>query len=113
MESRLSLGRSAAIRFLDGLDLRMLQPSINFDYRVEQVQDFSSGRDLAPMAFGLRAKGMTALYDAIVHGAKLLPRDQSSAKRLLSSLTEWTRKVKSLLESIGGRTCSWCRHLRC
>lgn len=77
MESRLSLGRSAAIRFLDGLRPEDVAAVFNFDHRVEQVQDFSSGRDLAPMAFGLRAKGMTALYDAILRGAQTLaPRPE-------------------------------------
>src|SRR4030088_635724 len=59
MESRLSLGRSAAIRFLDGLREEDVAAVYNFDSKVERVQDFSTGRDLAPMAFGLRAKGMT------------------------------------------------------
>jgi VWFA-related protein len=72
MESRMSLGRSAAIRFLDGLRPEDVAAVYNFDYGIEQVQDFSSGRDLAPMAFGLRAKGMTALYDAIVRAAETL-----------------------------------------
>lgn len=72
MEARLSLGRSAAIRFLDGLRPEDVAAVYNFDRRIEQVQDFSSGRDLAPMAFSLRAKGMTALYDAIIRAADSL-----------------------------------------
>ncbi|MDQ3474703.1 MAG: VWA domain-containing protein [Acidobacteriota bacterium] len=77
MESRMSLGRSAAIRFLDGLRPEDVAAVYNFDHRVEQVQDFSSARDLAPMAFGLRAKGMTALYDAIIRAAEsLAPRKE-------------------------------------
>jgi Ca-activated chloride channel homolog len=72
MESRLSLGRSAAIRFLDGLRAEDVAAVYKFDYKVEQIQDFSSGRDLAPMAFGVHAKGMTTLNDAIIEGAKAL-----------------------------------------
>jgi VWFA-related protein len=72
MESRLSLARSAAIRFLDRLRLEDVAAVYKFDSDVEQVQEFSGGRDLAPMAFGMRAKGMTRLNDAIVDAAKVL-----------------------------------------
>jgi Ca-activated chloride channel homolog len=72
MESRLSLGRSAAIRFLDGLRPEDVAAVYNFDYKIQKVQEFSGGRDLAPMAFGIKAKGMTTLYDAIVEAAKVL-----------------------------------------
>jgi Ca-activated chloride channel homolog len=83
MESRMSLGRSAAIRFLDGLRPEDVAAVYNFDYRVEQVQDFSSARDLAPMAFGLRAKGMTALYDAIIRAAESLSTRQEARKAIV------------------------------
>ena len=83
MESRLSLGRSAAIRFLDGLRPEDVAAVFNFDHRVEQVQDFSSGRDLAPMAFGIRAKGMTALYDAILRGAQTLAARPEQRKAIV------------------------------
>ena len=36
------------------------------DSKVERVQEFSGGRDLAPMAYAIRARGMTTLNDAIV-----------------------------------------------
>ena len=36
------------------------------------MQEFSGGRDLAPMAYGIRAKGMTTLNDAIVEASKTL-----------------------------------------
>src|SRR5438132_960802 len=65
METRMSLARSAAIRFLDGLRIEDVAAVYKFDSKVEQVQEFSGGRDLAPMAFGLKAKGMTRLNDAI------------------------------------------------
>ena len=77
MESRLSLARSAAIRFLDNLRPEDVAAVYKFDSKVEQVQEFSGGRDLAPMAFGLRARGMTTLNDAIVDAAKALaPRPE-------------------------------------
>ena len=41
-----------------------------FDSEIEQVQDFSPSRDLAPVIYGLRARGMTVLNDAIVRAAR-------------------------------------------
>lgn len=72
MESRLSLARSAAIRFLDRLRADDVAAVYKFDFKVEQVQEFSNSRDLAPMAFGMHARGMTALNDAIFNAAKAL-----------------------------------------
>lgn len=72
MESRLSLARSAAIRFLDRLRPDDVAAVYKFDFKVEQVQEFSNSRDLAPMAFGLSARGMTALNDAIFNAATAL-----------------------------------------
>jgi Ca-activated chloride channel homolog len=72
MEVRLSLARSAAIRFLDRLRQEDVAAVYNFGSKVERVQEFSTGRDLAPMAFGLRARGMTRLNDAIVDAVKAL-----------------------------------------
>lgn len=69
MESRMSLARSAAIRFLDGLRVDDVAAVYKFDAKIERVQDFSPGRDLADVAFGLRARGMTALNDAILLAA--------------------------------------------
>ena len=83
MESRMTLGRSAAIRFLDGLRAEYVAAVYNFDYKIEQVQDFSSARDLAPIAFGLRAKGMTALYDAIIRAAETLGTRQEARKAIV------------------------------
>lgn len=83
MESRLSLGRSAAIRFLDGLRPEDVAAVYKFDYKIEQVQDFSSGRDLAPMAFAIKAKGMTPLYDAILEAVKALTERQEARKAIV------------------------------
>lgn len=69
METRLTLGRSAAIRFLDGLREEDVAAFYNFDNKVEQMQDFSPGRDLPARAFGLRTKMMTALNDAVLRAA--------------------------------------------
>ncbi|HZE72344.1 MAG TPA: VWA domain-containing protein [Pyrinomonadaceae bacterium] len=83
MESRLSLGRSAAIRFLDGLREEDVAAVFRFDTKVEQVQDFSGGRDLAPMAYGLHARGMTTLNDAIVEAAHALVNRPEPRKAII------------------------------
>jgi Ca-activated chloride channel homolog len=72
MDQRLALARSAAIRFLDGLREEDVAAVYRFDSKVVRVQDFSGGRDLAPMAYAIRAKGMTTLNDAIVEAARVL-----------------------------------------
>ena len=69
MEGRVSLARSAAIRFLDGLRAEDTAAVYSFHTKVEQVQDFSPSRDLSPLAFDLTAKGQTVLHDAIVRAA--------------------------------------------
>lgn len=77
METRLSLARSAAIRFLDRLREEDMAAVFKFDSDVEQVQEFSASHDLAPMAFGVRARGWTRLNDAIVDAARALaPRPE-------------------------------------
>jgi len=77
METRLTLGRSAAIRFLEGLREEDVAAVYNFDIKVEQMQDFSPGRDLPARAFGLRTKMMTALNDAVLRAADdLAKRDE-------------------------------------
>jgi Ca-activated chloride channel family protein len=70
MESRITLARAAAIRFLEGLREEDVASVYHFDSGVEQLQDFSPGRDLPPLAYGLKSKGMTTLNDAIVRASK-------------------------------------------
>src|SRR5205085_9972282 len=72
MEARFTLARSAAIRFLDGLREEDVAAVYRFDSKVERVQEFSGGRDLAPTVYAIRAKGMTTLNDAIVEAARTL-----------------------------------------
>jgi Ca-activated chloride channel family protein len=83
MESRLSLARSAAIRFLDRLRDEDVAAVYKFDSKVEQVQEFSGGRDLAPMAYGVKASGMTTLNDAIVDAAKALASRPEKRKAIV------------------------------
>lgn len=72
MENRVSLARSAAIHFLDGLREEDVAAVYSFDSEVEQLQDFSPSRDLAPVAFGRHAKGLTVLNDAVLRAAQEL-----------------------------------------
>lgn len=72
METRLSLARSAAVRFLDRLRPEDVAAVYRFDSKVEQLQDFSFEKDLAPLAYGIRATGLTTLNDAIVDASKAL-----------------------------------------
>lgn len=83
METRLSLVRSAAIRFLDGLREEDVAAVFKFDTKVERLQDFSSGRDLAPLAYGIKAHGMTVLNDAIVKAASELTERPEKRKAIV------------------------------
>lgn len=83
MEERFSLARSAAIRFLDGLREEDVAAVFRFDSKVERVQDFSGGRDLAPMAYSIRAKGMTTLNDAIVEASRVLGERPEKRKAIV------------------------------
>lgn len=69
MEGRVSMARSAAIRFLDGLRAEDRAAVYSFHQKVALVQDFSPSRDLSPIAYDLKAKGETVLNDAIVRAA--------------------------------------------
>jgi Ca-activated chloride channel family protein len=74
MEKRVSMARSAAIRFLDGLRSEDVAAVYRFDAKIEQLQDYSASRDLAPLVFGMRAQGMTVLNDAILRAAEDLSK---------------------------------------
>ena len=87
MESRFMLARSGAIRFLDGLREEDVAAVYRFDSTVERVQEFSGGRDLAPVAYAIRAKGMTTLNDAIVEASKVLA-DRPETRRAIVILSD-------------------------
>ena len=70
MEQRVSLARSAAIRFLDGLRTADNAEIYRFDSKVSLVQKFSNSRDVSERLFDLKADGMTALNDAVYQAAK-------------------------------------------
>ena len=108
METRFSLARSAAIRFLDGLRDEDVAAVYRFDSKVEKVQQFSGGRDLAPMAYTIRAKGMTTLNDAIVEASNELAARTEARKAIVvlsdgmdtSSKSSSSKAVESAL-SVG------------
>ncbi len=72
MEERVSLARSAAIKFLDGLRLDDNAAIYNFHSKVELVQDFSNSHDIVESIFDLKADGMTVLNDAVFKAAEIL-----------------------------------------
>src|SRR5215510_10397494 len=83
MEARFSLARSAAIRFLDGLRDEDVAAVYRFDSKVERVQEFSGGRDLAPIAYAIHASGMTTLNDAIVEASRTLAERPEQRKAIV------------------------------
>src|SRR5256714_10188064 len=83
MESRLTLGRSAAIRFLDGLRDEDVAAVYNFDVKVDQIQDYSPGRDLPAKAFGLKVKTLTRLNDAVLRAADDLAKREEKRRAIV------------------------------
>jgi len=83
METRLTLGRGAAIRFLDGLRDEDVAAIYNFDATVQQIQDFSPGRDLPAKAFGLKTRNQTALNDAVLLAATDLAKREERRRAII------------------------------
>lgn len=83
METRLTLARAAAVRFLDGLREEDVAAVYHFDSKVEQLSDFRPGRDLPPVAYDLGAKGMTVLNDAVLRAAKDLAKRPEKRKAII------------------------------
>jgi Ca-activated chloride channel family protein len=83
MASRLTMGRSAAIRFLDGLRDEDVAAFYSFDTKVEQLQEFSPGRDLPAKAFALHTRTQTALNDAVLRAADDLAKRPEKRRAVL------------------------------
>jgi Ca-activated chloride channel family protein len=83
METRMSVARSAAIRFLEGLRTDDVAAIYNFDSKVTQIQDFSPSRDLPNNAYELKAYGMTVLNDAIVQAARDLSNRPETRRAII------------------------------
>ena len=83
METRVSLARSAAIQFLQGLRPDDNVAIYNFDSKVELVQDFSNSRDIRDRIFDLKARGMTVLNDAVYKAAEILATRPEKRKAIV------------------------------
>ncbi len=83
MEQRVSLARSAAINFLDGLRSDDKAAIYNFDSKVSLVQGFSNSRDITEKAFDLKADGMTVLNDAIYQAALELEKRPEKRRAII------------------------------
>lgn len=77
MQARMTLARSAAITFLDGLRLGDSAAIYTFASKIELLQDFSGSRDVADRIFDVEPDGMTVLNDAIAKASEeLAKRDE-------------------------------------
>ena len=83
MEERVSLARSAAIRFLDGLRPDDNVAIYKFDSKVDLVQEFSNSRDIAPTIFDVKARGMTRMNDAIYDAAVELSKRPEKRRAII------------------------------
>lgn len=83
METRVSLARSAAINFLDGLRSDDMVSIYNFDSKVSLVQEFSNSRDIVDTAYNLKAYGMTVLNDAIYQAAEELSKRAEKRRAII------------------------------
>lgn len=83
MEQRVSLARSAAITFLQGLRPEDSAAIVKFDSKVETVQDFSNSRDIVERIFDVKAYGMTVLNDAIYSAAAELSKRPEKRRAII------------------------------
>lgn len=83
MEQRISIARSAAIHFLDGLRAEDNAAIYNFDSKVSLVQEFSNSRDITERIFDVKSKGMTVLNDAIYQAALDLEKRPEKRKAII------------------------------
>ena len=83
MESRMSVARAAAIKFLDGLRETDVAAVYNFDSKIKLVQEFSGSRDLSPTAYDLKADGTTVLNDAVIEAAKILSKREEKRRAII------------------------------
>lgn len=83
MEERISIARSAAINFLDGLRGDDVAAIYRFDSKTDLVQDFSDSRDISDKIFDLKARGMTVLNDAIIKATSELDKRPEKRKAIV------------------------------
>ncbi len=83
MEQRISMARSAAINFLDGLRADDMTAIYNFDTKVSLIQDFSNSRDITDKIYDLKADGYTVLNDAIFKAAGELAKRPEKRRAII------------------------------
>jgi Ca-activated chloride channel family protein len=83
METRISLARSAAIKFLEGLRPGDSTAIYTFDSKLNQLQDFSNSSDITEHIFDIKAYGMTVLNDAIYETAAVLSKRPEKRKAII------------------------------
>lgn len=83
MEERVSMARSAAIRFLFGLRESDNASIYRFDSKVILIQDFSNSRDISESIFELKADGMTRMNDAIYEAVVELGKRPEKRKAII------------------------------
>jgi Ca-activated chloride channel family protein len=83
MEMRVSMARSATIKFLEGIRSDDNVAIYNFDSRVSLVQDFSNLKDLTPQVFDLKSNGWTVLNDAVFQSAVELQKRPEKRKAII------------------------------
>lgn len=84
MEERVTLARSAAIQFLEGMRGTDVSAIYNFDSKVKLVQDFSNSRDiLNEKIFDLKANGTTVLNDAVFKAAEVLSNRHEKRRAII------------------------------
>jgi Uncharacterized protein containing a von Willebrand factor type A (vWA) domain len=83
METRISLARSAAIKFLEGLRADDATSIYTFDSKVKLLQDFSNTGDITEHIFDIKAYGMTVLNDAIYEAARVLSKRPEKRKAII------------------------------
>ncbi|HMT08865.1 MAG TPA: VWA domain-containing protein [Pyrinomonadaceae bacterium] len=83
MESRVSLARGAAIKFIEGMRNDDVVAVYNFDSEVALVSDFGSFRGLNDKAYELKSKGMTKLNDAVYEAAAALSNRPEKRKAII------------------------------
>jgi VWFA-related protein len=83
MEMRVSMARSATIKFLEGIRSDDNVAIYNFDSKVSLVQDFSNLRDLTPQVFNLKSNGWTVLNDAVFQSVIELEKRNEKRKAII------------------------------
>jgi Ca-activated chloride channel family protein len=83
MTERISIARSAAINFLDGLRVGDMTAIYKFDTSIDMVHDFSDSRDISEKIFDLRAQGRTVLNDAVYRASQELEKRPEKRKAII------------------------------